>query len=73
MCLWKCLTILPDVHLRSDNDQDSVQASHDLLDIHVFMDLAMCAAMLEEEGAIRKLFPQSWEHEIVQKCLSLKH
>ena len=39
--------------------------------IHVFMDLALCsgAVMLEQEGAIPKLFPQSWEHEMVQNLL----
>ena len=25
--------------------------------------------MLEQEGAIPKLFPQSWEHEMVQNLL----
>ena len=28
-----------------------------------------CAVMLEQERAIPKLFPQSWEHEIVQNVL----
>ncbi|KAK3568010.1 hypothetical protein QTP86_028594, partial [Hemibagrus guttatus] len=28
-----------------------------------------CAVMLEQEGVIPKLFPQSWEHEIVQNVL----
>ena len=28
-----------------------------------------CAVMLEQEGAIPKLFPQSWEYEIVQNVL----
>ncbi|KAK3513131.1 hypothetical protein QTP70_003769 [Hemibagrus guttatus] len=30
-----------------------------------------CAVMLEQEGVIPKLFPQSWEHEIVQNVLDL--
>ena len=38
--------------------------------IHVFMDLALCTCViLEQEGVIPKLFPQSWEHEIVQNLL----
>ena len=28
-----------------------------------------CTVILEQEGAIPKLFPQSWEHEIVQHLL----
>ena len=28
-----------------------------------------CPVMLEQEGFIPKLFPQSWEHEIVQNLL----
>lgn len=45
--------------------------------IGVFMDWALCwcAVMLEQEGAIPKLFPQHREHEIVQNtlvCSSIK-
>jgi len=30
-----------------------------------------CAVILEQKGAIYKLFPQSWEHEIVQNVLKM--
>ena len=61
---WLSVSAL--IHLKgvlSGWGQDSVQASQ-------VMNLALwTGVMLEKEEAIPKLFPQSWEHGIVQNLL----
>lgn len=70
--LFSVSTLIHSEGVLSGEYQESVQTSQTSSSTpnyltHVFTGLPFCTGVLEQVVAIINLFPQSWEHEIVQR------